>query len=100
MPVFIVIGNWTNEGLKTVKDAPSRIRKTHKAVEAVGGKMQLYYILGDYDFIMTIDVPTDESIVKVLAWLGSKGFVRTKTLKAWPEDEGSKILSEMVTIHE
>jgi len=98
LPVFIVLGNWTNEGLKNVKEAPSRIRKTHKTVEAIGGKMELYYSLGDYDFIMTIDVPTDESILKVLSWLGSNGFVRTKTLKAWSEDEGSKILSEMVTI--
>jgi uncharacterized protein with GYD domain len=64
-------------------------------VAAAGGKMQLYYTLGEYDFIMVVDVPDDKAIVKTLVWLGSKGNVRTKTLKAWTEDEAAAVLAEM-----
>jgi uncharacterized protein with GYD domain len=93
--VFLVLGNWTDEGFKNAKDAPIRIKETHKVVAEAGGKMQLYYTLGEYDFIMVLDVTDDKAIIKVLAWLGSKGNVRTKTLKAWTEDEAAKILAEI-----
>jgi uncharacterized protein with GYD domain len=95
LPVFVVLGNWTDVGLKNAKDAPSRIKDTHKAVSEAGGKMQLYYTLGEYDFVMVLDVPDDKAIVTILVWLGSKGNVRTKTLKAWTEDEAAKVLAEI-----
>jgi uncharacterized protein with GYD domain len=95
MPMFVVLGNWTDEGFKKAKDAPSRIKDTHKAVADVGGKMQLYYTLGEYDFIMVCDMPDEKAIIKTLVWLGSKGNVRTKTLKAWTEEEAAKVLSEV-----
>ena len=62
-------------------------------VEKAGGRMQLYYTLGEYDFVMVIEGPNDESMVAVLACLGSMGNIRTKTLKAWTEAEGAKILA-------
>ena len=42
-------------------------------VEKAGGKMQLFYTLGDYDFVMLVELPTDEAAVTVLARLGSMG---------------------------
>ena len=57
--------------------------------------MQLYYTLGEYDFIMVCDMPDEKAIIKTLVWLGSKGNVRTKTLKAWTEEEAAKVLSEV-----
>lgn len=93
MANFLVLGNWTEQGIKNVTEAPNRIKTTHSIVEKVGGKMQLFYTLGDYDFVMLVELPTDEAAVAVLARLGSMGNVRTKTLKAWTEEEGAKILS-------
>ena len=95
MPVFVVLGNWTDEGFKNVKDAPSRIKDTHNAVAEAGGKMQLHYTLGEYDFVMVLEGPDDKAIMKILLWLGSKGNVRTKTLKAWTEDEAAKVISDL-----
>lgn len=94
LPVFVVLGNWTDQGFRNAKDAPSRIKETHKTVTEAGGKMQLYYTLGEYDFIMVMDMPNDKALIKTLTWLGSKGNVRTKTLKAWTEDEAAKVLAE------
>lgn len=55
--------------------------------------MQLYYTLGEYDFIMVIDIPSDEAMASLLAQLGSMGNIRTRTLRAWTEAEGEKILT-------
>lgn len=94
MATFLVFGNWTEQGIKNVGEAPNRIKTTHSLVEKAGGKMQLFYTLGDYDFVMLVELPTDEAVAGVLARLGSMGNVRTKTLKAWSEEEGARILSE------
>ena len=95
MPQFIVLGNWTDQGIRRVRDAPRRIEDTHHMVEQIGGKMQLYYTLGEYDFIMIIEGPNDNDLIRVLLWLGSLGNVRTKTLKALTESEGAEIISKL-----
>jgi uncharacterized protein with GYD domain len=95
LSTFLVLGNWTEQGIKNVVEAPNRIQTTHSLIEKAGGNMQLFYTLGDYDFVMLVDLPTDEVAVAVLAYLGSMGNVRTKTLKAWNEEEGAKILSSV-----
>jgi uncharacterized protein with GYD domain len=90
---FIVLGNWTERGIGNIQEAPNRIKTTHSMVEKAGGKMQLYYTLGEYDFAMIVEVPSDEAMVSILACLGSMGNVRTSTMKAWTEEEGAKILT-------
>ena len=94
MPEFLVLGNWTEQGLKNVKDAPDRIKETHRTTEALGGKMTLYYTLGEYDFVMVFSMPDEKTMIKVLTFLGSKGNVRTKTLKAYTEQDGANIIKE------
>lgn len=95
MDTYVVLGNWTDEGFKNAKTAPDRIKGTHEAVAEAGGKMRLYYTLGEYDFIMVFDMPNEKAMIKTLVWLGSKGNVRTKTLKAWTEEEAAKVLAEI-----
>jgi uncharacterized protein with GYD domain len=92
LPSFVVLGNWTDQGIRNVKAAPERIKTTHSMVEKANGKMQLYYTLGTYDFVMIVEVPNDEAIIEILSSLGSMGNVRTATMKAWTESEVATIL--------
>jgi uncharacterized protein with GYD domain len=93
LPVFVVLGNWTEQGIRNVQAAPERIKTTHSMIEKAGGKMQLFYTLGKYDFAMIVEVPKEDAIMEVLLCLGSMGNVRTVTMKAWTEAEGAKILT-------
>jgi uncharacterized protein with GYD domain len=93
LPVFVVLGNWTEQGIRNVQAAPERIKTTHSMIEKAGGKMQLFYTLGKYDFAMIVEVPKDDAIMEILLCLGSMGNVRTVTMKAWTEEEGAKILT-------
>jgi uncharacterized protein with GYD domain len=90
---FVVLGNWTDQGIKNIGEAPNRIKTTHSMVEKAGGKMQLYYTMGEYDWVMMVEVPSDDAMATILLCLGSMGNVRTRTLKAWTEEEGAKILT-------
>jgi len=93
LPRFIILGNFTEQGIKNIKDVSKRDESARRMIEEAGGKMQLYYTLGEYDFIAIIELPKDEDIVKFLFQVGSLGNVRTKTLKAWSESEISDIAS-------
>ena len=95
MPRFIILGNFTEQGIKNIKDVSKRDESARSMIEEAGGKMQLYYTLGEYDFIAIIELPKDEDIVKFLLQVGSVGNVRTKTLKAWSESEISNIASQL-----
>jgi uncharacterized protein with GYD domain len=90
---FVVVGNWTEQGIKKVSEAPKRIKTTHDMVDKANGTMQLFYTMGEYDFVMIVQGVSDEAMFAILACLGSMGNIRTKTLKAWTEEQGAKILT-------
>ena len=90
---YVVFGNWTEQGIKQVSDAPERIKKTRSMIEKAGGKMQLFYTAGKYDFVMIVDIPKDDDLMAILLCICSMGNIRTVTMKAWTEAEGAKILT-------
>ncbi|MFW6111074.1 MAG: GYD domain-containing protein [Thermoproteota archaeon] len=92
MSVFVVLGNWTDQGIKNVKEAPGRDKEAREMVENAGGSIQIFYTLGDYDFVAIIEIPKDEDLVSILLCLGSMGNVRTSTMKAWKESEVAEML--------
>jgi uncharacterized protein with GYD domain len=94
MPFFVVLGSWTDQGIKNVKDAPERAKKAHEMFAKAGGKMQMYYTLGKIDFVGIVEVPKEEDAAKVLLCIGSMGNIRTKTMRAWTEAEFAKMVSE------
>jgi uncharacterized protein with GYD domain len=94
MPVFVVLGKWTDQGIRNITDAPERARKARSMFEKAGGKMETYYTLGEYDFVGIAEAPNDEEARKILLCLGSMGNIRTKTMRAWTEAEMAKSLSE------
>jgi len=62
-------------------------------INKAGGKMQLFYTAGKYDFVMIVDIPQDDDLMAILLCIGSMGNVRTRTMKAWTEPEAAKILT-------
>jgi len=93
LPSFIVCGHWTEQGIRKVAEAPERIKETRRMIEKAGGKMQLFYTAGKWDFVMIVDIPKDDDLMAILLCLGSMGNIRTVTMKAWTEAEGAKILT-------
>jgi uncharacterized protein with GYD domain len=93
LPVFVVLGNWTDQGMRNITEAPKRAKLANDMVEKARGKMQTFYTLGKYDFVAIIELPKDEDIMAILLCLGSMGNIRTTTMKAWTESEAAKMLS-------
>jgi len=95
MDHYIILGNYTEQGIKNVKDSPKRDEEARRMIEKAGGKMQLYYTMGEHDFVAIIEMPSDEEMAKFLLQVGRAGNVRTKTLKAWSEIEIHKVMSQL-----
>ena len=83
MSIYIMMTNLTDEGRKTVKANPQRIKEVNKEVEAMGVKILAQYVtLGQYDFINILEAPNNETVAKVAMELGSRGTLQTTTLAA------------------
>lgn len=88
MPLYIMMTNLTDEGRKTVKTNPGRIKEVNKEVEAMGVEIiAQYVVLGQYDFINILDAPDNETIARVATELGSRGTLQTSTLAALTLDD-------------
>jgi len=66
------------------------------SVEKVGGKLIVgYYTFGEYDVVVVIEAPNDETVMSLMLKVGSAGNVRTKTLKGFTAQEGMKIIKDL-----
>ncbi len=88
MPVYVMLTTLTDEGRKTVKEKPERIKEVNKEVENMGVKILAQYaLLGQYDFINILEAPNNASIAKVAIQLGARGTLQTMTLPAMTLDD-------------
>lgn len=95
MATFVVLGNWTAEGVKAYADAPARAAAAAAAAEAMGGRIVgTYWTLGRYDFVSIIEAPSDESVTVGMLLNGARGFGRTETLRAFTTSEFEGIVAQ------
>jgi uncharacterized protein with GYD domain len=96
MPTYIVLTNFTQQGIANIKDGPSRLDAAKAAVKAAGGEFKEFYLtMGRYDSVSIIEGPDDESMAKVALAIGSQGAIRTETLRAFTEDEYRQIIAAL-----
>ena len=88
MATYNMLSTLTDEGRKTVKMRPERIKEVNKELEKMGVKVIAQYaVLGPYDFVNVVEAPDNETISKVSVELGSRGTVQLMTLVAIPIEE-------------
>jgi uncharacterized protein with GYD domain len=96
MATFVILFNLTDQGIKGIKEAPSRLDMTAKALEAAGGRLIAFYaVMGQYDYVVIAEAPSDEVAMTQLFALGMLGNVRTTTLKAVTRQEFADIVKKL-----
>lgn len=95
MATYVMLTTLTDEGRKTVKENPGRIKEVNKEVEGMGVKLVAQYaLLGQYDFVNIIEAPNNETVVKVAIELGARGTLQTTTLAAMTLDQFIKSIKK------
>lgn len=88
MRTYVVFTKLTDEGRRTVKAFPERIRQVNKAVEGMGVKiLNQYVLLGEYDFLNIIEAKDEHVVLRAVMELESRGTLETTTVPAIPIDE-------------
>ena len=96
MPMFILSLGWTDQGIRAIKDAPKRSQAAKELAKKLDVEIkQIYLTSGDDDLLVIVDTPNGDNVAKLALALGSLGNVRTRTVRAWPEAEFHKLISEL-----
>ncbi len=94
--IFIVTANWTDQGIRSVKEAPKRIQAAREAAKRLGIEFkQVFLTSGDSDLLLIIEAANGDSVAKFAMMSGALGNVRTRTVRAWTEAETVKLISEL-----
>jgi uncharacterized protein with GYD domain len=96
MATYIVLGSFTDQGIRTVKDTTKRA----EALRGIGKKVgvtvtEVYWVLGQYDVAAIVEAPDEASVTAFGLSAGALGNVRTQTLRAFSADEMGKVLGRM-----
>jgi uncharacterized protein with GYD domain len=94
MVTYVMLLNWTDQGIKNVKDSPKRLDAVKKLAKEMGGEVKSFYMtLGIYDLVLIVDMPNNDKLASFGLKLGSLGNVRSTTLKTFSEDDYRRIVA-------
>lgn len=98
MTTYIMLMNWTDAGVKNVRESPARLDTARRTLGEMGGKFREFYLtMGDHDMIAICEAPSDAVIARFTLSMAAAGSVRTKTLKAFPEIAYRDIIGSLST---
>ena len=96
MPLFVVLGNWTQKRMETIKTLPEHIKAGMKVFESFGVTIKtIVFTMGRYDLVAVGEAPDAESITKALLSWGSVGLVRTETLQGFTGEQMAELVGEI-----
>ena len=96
MATYINLVRFTQQGIQKIKESPTRLEAAKQAFRAVGAEIKEFYlVMGQYDIVLIVEAPDDETMAKATLAVGSLGNVRTETLRAFTEDEYRKVIADL-----
>jgi uncharacterized protein with GYD domain len=94
MATYISLVNWTDQGIKSVKESPVRLDAAKALARKYGCELRQFFMtMGTTDMVAIIEAPNDEAMAQYGLALGASGALRTTTLKAFPEDAYRRIIA-------
>ena len=96
MAMFIILANFTDQGIRGVKETTKRAKGFREAAAAMGIKIKdIYWTLGHYDVVVTMDAPDDETVAALMMKTGSLGNLKSQTLRAFSESEIDQLVNRI-----
>ena len=96
MATFIMLMNFTQDGVAGIKDTPNRRKQAEDLAEKCGVNIVANYLtMGSYDRVGIVEAPDGEAVARFALALGGLGFLSTTTLRAFDADEAEAIVSSL-----
>ena len=101
MPVYILLLNYTDEGMRNIRYLPQHVNAFRQAVESAGGHVpHMFLTMGQYDLVAIIEAPSDQVCVSISLGLSSLGNLRSITLKAFGEDDLPDVVEHIPSLED
>ena len=98
MATYIVLGNFTDQGIRNVRDTGKRAEAFSDLAQKAGATVKdVYWTIGQYDIAAIIEAPDDAVLTTLMLTIGTLGNVRTQTLRAFTASEMAAILPRVGT---
>ena len=95
MSIYVVMSRLTQDGQRTLKSRPERLKEVNEEINRMGAKvLHQYALLGKYDFLNILEAPDNETVTKIMVSLGSRGTLETATMAAIPIEEFLRALKD------
>ena len=96
MATYIALLQFTDQGVRSVKDSTKRAAAATEAASKMGVKLiDLFWTLGQYDLAFVAEAPDDETMTAFMLRLASLGNVKSQTLRAFRAKEMDAILKKI-----
>lgn len=96
MALYMVLGNYTQQGIEGIRERPQRAERLRKRLEANGCQLKAGYLaLGRYDSMWLLEAPDEAAITRVIIGAGMTGVIRTETLRVFDEAETNAIIAAL-----
>jgi uncharacterized protein with GYD domain len=96
VPRYVILMNWTDQGVASVKDTVNRYQAAKQLLESKGGSFEsVTWTIGPYDLVATVSVPDEETGAAFNLQLASSGNLRSVTMRAFDEGEMSRIVGKI-----
>ena len=96
MATYILLINWTEQGIKSVKESPKRADLARAVATRLGCELKdIYMTIGSYDLVALLEAPDDAAMAKFVLAAAATGNIRTTTLKAFPEASYREIIAAL-----
>jgi len=96
MATYIVLANFTDQGVRNVKETTKRAEVVRETAKKFGvTAKEFFWTLGSYDVVVIFEAPDDASMTALGLAIGVAGNVRTQTLRAFSKEDMSGILAKL-----
>ena len=96
MPSYVMLANFTDQGIRNIKESPKRQEAFRNLCEKAGIKLKdVYRTMGRYDVVAVFEAPDDVTVSALLYSLGALGNLHTETLRAFTREETDQAIAKM-----
>jgi uncharacterized protein with GYD domain len=97
MTTYVMLANWTDEGMRAVKESAKRLDAAKKMLREMGGEYKAFFLtMGEFDIVAIYEAPDDAVSARFIMELGQLGALRTRTMKAFPEAAYRELIASLV----
>jgi uncharacterized protein with GYD domain len=96
MAMYVSLIQFTDEGIRNIKDTIKRSEAAMTEAEKMGMKIvEAFWTMGAYDVVVLLNAPNDETMTTFALKVSSLGSVKTQTMRAFSREEMEKILAKI-----